>query len=429
VETLASQPVARQPVIHPRVIVVGAGFGGLNAARALANRDVDVLLLDRNNYHGFWPLLYQVATAGLEPESIAYPVRAIARKYANITFLMAAVRGVDFGRKLVHTDGAPIAYDYLVLAAGSTTNYFGNDALAGQTCGLKDIDDAERLRNHLLAAFEQAVRERTADRRAALMTLVIVGGGPTGVELAGAFVELIDYVLRKDYPMLDLRQARVVLVEAHDRILATFPARLQQRARRRLERMDVEVRLNAPVDSVEQGVIAFRDGTHLAAGTVVWTAGVRGAQLVDTLPVDVARGARVKVAPTLSLPGRPEVFVIGDMAYLEGYKGDAAFPMVAPVAIQQGEQAAHNILAQIQGRPMRAFRYVDKGQMATIGRRAAVLDAFGMQLDGRIAWIGWLLVHLIQLVGFRNRLIVLTNWAYNYVTYDHGVRLITGEKC
>ncbi len=326
VETLYNQAMESQPVARPRVIVVGAGFGGLSAARALVNQDVDVLLLDRNNYHGFWPLLYQVATAGLEPESIAYPVRAIARKYANVTFVMAAVRGVDFAHKLVHTDGLDIAYDYLVLAAGSTTNYFGNEALAHQTCGLKDIDDAERLRNHMLAAFEQAVRERNPERRAALMTVAIVGGGPTGVELAGACVELIRHVLRKDYPMLDMRQARVVLVEAHDRILASFPARLQQRAQRRLERMGVEVKLNARVDSVEQSVIAFRDGTRLAAGTVVWAAGVRGAPLADTLDVELAPGARVKIAPTLTLPRRPEVFVIGDMAYLEGYKGGGPSP-------------------------------------------------------------------------------------------------------
>ncbi len=421
-----SEPQERMPS-RPRVVVVGAGFGGLSVARALADRDVDVLMLDRNNYHGFWPLLYQVATAGLEPESIAYPVRAILRKHRNVGFLMAEVKGVDFERKQVLIDGAPIPYNYLVLAAGSTTNYFGNDALARHTYAMKDIDEAERLRNHVLGAFERAVREQDPARRAALMTFVIAGGGPTGVELAGAFVELIRHVLRKDYPTLDTHQARVVLVEAADRILASFPDSLQNSALRRLHRMGVEVRLRTAVAAADPDRIIFKDGSSLAAHTVVWAAGVRGAALADALGVALGRAARVQVEPTLNLPQRPEVFVIGDMAYLEGYKGGQAYPLVAPVAIQQGRQAARNLLAQLDGAPMRPFRYTDKGQMATIGRRAAVLDAFGLRLSGMIAWLGWLLLHLVTLIGFRNRLIVLTNWVYNYFTYDRGVRLITGK--
>jgi NADH dehydrogenase len=410
---------------RPRVVIVGAGFGGLNAARVLAGTGVDVLMLDRNNYHGFWPLLYQVATAGLESESIAYPVRAIIRRYPNVNFQMAEVRGVDFGHRQVLTDSAPIDYDYLVLAAGSANNYFGNPALAENTYGLKDIIDAEGLRNQILSAFERAVREPDPQRRNALMTLAIVGGGPTGVELAGAFVELIRHVLRKDYPMLDVSQARVLLIEAGERVLATFPEKLQRRARQRLERMGVEVRLKSAVASVAGDSIQFKDGSGLRAGTVVWAAGVRAALLADTLGVVQARAGRIQVTPTLNLADRPEVFVIGDMAYLEGYRADAAFPMVAPVAIQMGEQAARNILALVGRRPLSRFRYYDKGQMATIGRRAAVLDAFGIQLDGRLAWAGWLFVHLMQLVGFRNRLVVLANWVYNYFTYDRGVRLIT----
>jgi NADH dehydrogenase len=423
-----AQPPAT-PVRHtrPQVVVVGAGFGGLSVARALAKADADVLMLDRNNYHGFWPLLYQVATAGLEPEAIAYPARAILRKYANTSFRLAEVRGVDFEQKLVLIDGEPIPYDYLVLAAGSANNYFGNAALAAKTFGMKDLDEAERLRNHVLLAFERAVSERDPARRAALLTFVIVGGGPTGVELAGAFVELIRHVLRKDYPMLDVAQARVVLVEAGERILASFPASLQRNALRRLKKMGVELRLQTAVADVRDGEVRFKDGTTLAAETVVWAAGVRSAQIADTLPVALGRGARVKVAPTLALPERPEVFVIGDMAYLEGYKQGQAYPMVAPVAIQQGKRAGRNILALIAGEPQQPFRYFDKGQMATIGRRAAVFDAFGVRLTGFLAWIGWLFVHLIALIGFRNRLIVLANWVYNYFTYDRGVRLITGE--
>ena len=411
---------------RPRVVIVGAGFGGLSAARTLSRADVDVLVLDRNNYHGFWPLLYQVATAGLEPEAIAYPARAILRRYDNTSFLMTEVRGVDFDRKQVQTDRGPIGYDYLVLAAGSANNYFGDDALAEKTFGMKDIDEAERLRNHALLAFERAVSESDPARRAALLTFVIVGGGPTGVELAGAFVELIRHVLRKDYPMLDVSQARVILVEAGSRVLASFPTGLQRSALKRLKKMGVEVRLGSAVASVSGDEVVFKDGERLSAKTVVWAAGVRAANLTDALNVALGRGARVKVEPTLSVAGHPEVFAIGDMAYLEGYKG-AAYPMIAPVAIQQGKRAAKNILARHAGDTPQPFRYFDKGQMATIGRRAAVFDAFGIRLTGFIAWIGWLFIHLIELIGFRNRLVVLSNWVYNYFTYDRGVRLITGE--
>ena len=415
----------RQPDQRKRVVIVGAGFGGLRAARTLANSAVDVLILDRNNYHGFWPLLYQVATAGVEPESIAYPVRAIIRKYANIAFQMTEVQAVDFANKQVLTSRGPISYDYLVLAAGSANNFFGNTALAEHTYGLKDIDDAEEIRNHILSAFEQAASEPDPERRKALMTLAIIGGGPTGVELAGAFIELIRHVLRKDYPMLDVAEARVVLIEMLPNLLAPFPESLQHAAQQRLEQMGVDVRLATAVDTVQGDVVQFKDGTSLRTNTIVWAAGVRAPDLANTLGVEQGRGGRVQVMPTLNLRDHPEVFVIGDMAYLEGYRKGAAFPMVAPVAIQMGEQAARNILAVSKGRQPRAFRYVDKGQMATIGRRAAVMDAFGLRLDGRLAWLGWLLVHLMQLVGFRNRVIVFANWTYNYLTFDRGVRLIT----
>jgi NADH dehydrogenase len=424
----ANNEIAPRPSGRPRVVVVGAGFGGLHVVAKLAHADVDVVVLDRNNYHGFWPLLYQVATAGLDAASIAYPARAILRKYSNTQFLMAEASGVDFERKLVLSGDRALAYDYLVLAAGSANNYFGNTALAAQTFGMKDIDEAEQLRNQLLRSFERAVVERDPARRAALLTLVIVGGGPTGVELAGAFAELIRHVLRKDYPMLDVAQARVLLVEAGDRILASFPERLQRSARKRLEKMGVEVKLGATVAAVDNDSVTFKDGSQINSSTVVWAAGVRAAELVDALGLAVGRSARVKVTSQLNLPERPEVFVIGDMAYLEGYKGNQAYPMVAQVAMQMGKQAARNILAEIEGRPLDAFHYFDKGQMATIGRRAAVFDAFGVRLSGFFAWIGWLFIHIIYLIGFRNRLLVLTNWAYNYFTYDRAVRLITGQE-
>lgn len=426
---LVEAPIRVTPRIgRPRVVVIGAGFGGLNAARALAQGDVDVLVLDRNNYHGFWPLLYQVATAGLESEAIAYPVRAILREHRNVSFEMVEVRGVDFERRLVHTDGESIEYDYLVLAAGSANNYFGNNSLAENTYGLKDLNDAERLRNRILSAFERAVRETDPARRAALLTLVVVGGGPTGVELAGAFAELISHVLHQDYPMLDVSQARVILVEASDRLLQPFPEHLQRKALERLQRMGVEVMLKRAVDSVDDLGVTFKDGDSIAASTVVWAAGVRASTLADGLGVEQARGARVKVMPTLNLAERPEVFVVGDMAYLEGYKGNQAYPMVAQVALQMGRRAGQNILARVRGQDMHTFQYFDKGQMATIGRRAAVMDAFGVRISGFFAWLGWLFIHLMYLAGFRNRLVVLANWAYNYFTYDRGVRLITGKE-
>lgn len=429
VQSVYSRHSARPwPSARPRVVVIGAGFGGLNAANALAGNDVDVLVIDRNNYHGFWALLYQVATAGLEPESVAYPVRAILRKHSNISFTMDEVTGVDLESKLVYTSHTTISYDYLIIATGSANNYFGNDSLAEHTYGLKDVDDAERLRNNVLSNFEYAVNEQDPRTRRRLMTLAIIGGGPTGVELAGAFIELIRHVLVHDYPMLDIAEARVVLVEAADKPLAAFPDGLRDNALSRLRKMGVDVRLNSAVARVEDGLVTFADGSSLEASTVVWAAGVRAAPLADGLGVKLARNSRVEVTPTLNMATHPEVFVIGDMAYLEGFKPGVAYPMVAPVAIQMGKRAAANIIARTRRRPMKPFRYFDKGNMATIGRRAAVLDAFGFRLTGYPAWAGWLLVHLAFLIGFRNRVVVLLNWAYSYFTYDRGVRLITGVK-
>jgi NADH dehydrogenase len=425
----AEKQPALRPFRRPQVVIVGAGFGGLSAARVLAGADVDVLLVDRNNYHGFWPLLYQVATAGLEPESIAYPVRAITRDFPNVDFRLAEVSGVDFAGKHVKTSVGDLPYDYLILAAGSANNYFGNKNLAENTLGMKDIDDAEKLRNHILRQFELAASENDLARRQMLMTIVLVGGGPTGVELAGAISELIRHVLRKDFPSLDLRHARVVLIEHGAEVLSTFSVPLQRAAQRRLEKIGVELRFGYSVERVESSTVFMKEGASIDAGTVIWTAGVRASQVADALGVKQARGARVVVEPTLHVPDRPEVYVVGDMAYLDGYKPDVAYPMVAQVAIQMGEQAAQNVLAQVHGFSQRRFRYFDKGQMATIGRRAAVFEAFGVRATGRIAWFGWLFVHLLYLVGFRNRLIVLTNWVFNYFTYERGVRLITRPDC
>jgi len=417
------------PSARARVVIIGAGFGGLSAARQLGGKELDVLVIDRNNYHGFWPLLYQVATAGLEPESVAYPVRAIVRQYSNISFMMAEVTGVDLQRKLIQTSTHSVPYDYLILSAGSANNYFGNDKLAENTYGLKDVEDAELLRNTVLSNFEYAVSEIDPQTRQKLMTIVLVGGGPTGVELAGAFSELITEVLVHDYPMLDISDARVILVEASDHILTVYPERLRANALARLQKMGVDVRLKTAVASVGDDTVTFADGTSIAASVVVWAAGVRAAHVADLLGVKQARGARVPVTSHLNLAEHAEVFVIGDMAYLEGYKKEGqAYPMIAPVALQMGERAGQNILAKMRRKPMKPFTYFDKGNMATIGRRAAVLDSFGIRLTGYIAWLGWLVVHLLFLVGFRNRVVVLLNWAYSYFTYDRGLRLITGLK-
>ena len=422
------------PSARPRVVIIGAGFGGLSSVRALGGKDVDVLVIDRNNYHGFWPLLYQVATAGLEPESVAYPVRAIIRRYSNVSFMMAEVIQIDPVAKFVHTSTIALPYDYLIIAAGSANNYFGNDTLSEHTFGLKDVEDAELLRNTVLANFEYAVSEADPQIRQRLMTLVVVGGGPTGVELAGAFVELVNHVLVHDYPMLDIREARVVLVEAGATILASFSPDLQADALSRLRKMGVEVRLHTAVASVEQDRVSFADGSSMDAAVVVWAAGVKGAPLAETLEVQLARGGRIPVRSTLNLVDYPEIFAVGDIAYLEDPRarrhgrGPIPFAMVAPVAVQMGALAARNILAYRYRRELRSFSYFDKGNMATIGRRSAVLDAFGVRLTGYFAWVGWLVVHLMFLVGFRNRVVVFLNWAYSYVTYDRGLRLITGYK-
>lgn len=412
---------------RPRVVIVGGGFGGLSAARALGNRDVDVLVLSRTSYHGFWMMLYQVAAAQLEPESIATPVRAMLRRFHNTRFRIAEVRGVDLERKLVLTEDEEIPYDYLILAAGSTTNYFGNDRFSARTLGLHDVAEAEQLRDQVLAAFERAAGEPDPEKRAALMSIAIIGGGPTGVELAGAFAELIDRAFRKDYPELDTSMARVVLVESNKRLLGTFPARLQRSALRKLERLGVKVRLGVAVADIVGDTVVLADGDRIAAHTVVWSAGVRGAPLADGLGVALGRGARVRVTPALNLPERPEVFVIGDMAYLENERGEP-YPMVAQVALQMGKRAGRNVLALAGGRETREFHYFDIGQMAMVGRGAALFDSFGVHLAGVLGWLIWLFIHLVNLPGMRNRLAVATSWIYTIVSGDPGVRAATAER-
>ena len=408
---------------RPSVVIIGAGFAGLRVARGLSRAPVDVTILDRHNYHTFIPLLYQVATAGLEPEEIAQPIRRILRGVPNLRFRLNTVTGVDLARRVVTTDSGEVRYDYLVLAAGSATSYFGLDSVVQVTSALRDLDDAERLRDQILGAFEMASAEEDPDRRRQLMTLIVVGAGPTGVELAGALAELRRHALPHDYPDLDLSSARILLLEATDRILPGTPPDLQAKAQAKLRELRVEIRLGAPVAHVDANGVTLSDGEMIPAGAVMWVAGMRAPPLADAVPTARDSAGRLVVSETLHLPGHPEVYAIGDMAHV----GDAEtrpHPMLAPVAIQQGALVADNILRSLAGKPPKRFAYKDWGTMVTIGRNAAIAHIFGLRLSGFIAWLIWLTVHLVWLIGFRNRMLVLVNWTWNYFTYDRAVRLI-----
>ena len=409
----------------PTVVVVGGGFGGLNAARALRRVPVNVILLDRNNYHLFQPLLYQVATAGLEPEEIARPVRAILRGQKNFDFQLVDVRGVDFAQRRLDTSAGPIAYDYLVLSHGSETNYFGLESMRQHGLGLKDIPDAVNIRNHVLTCFEQAMLEPDPERRRAKLTFVVVGGGPTGVEMAGALSELIRLVLVKDYPRLNIKDVRILLLEATDKILAAMPERLREAAVKTLWHKWIEVRFNAVVADVDGERVRLKSGEVIPAHTVIWAAGVKAAPLNGTLGVPPGRQGRIPVEPTLQLQGHPEVYLIGDAAYIE--QDEAPLPMVAPVAIQMGRHAALNIRNVLRGKPLVPFHYRDQGTLATIGRNAAVCNVYGVQARGFPAWVMWLGIHIVQLIGFRNKLFVLLNWAWDYFFYERAARLITRD--
>ena len=409
----------------PTVVIVGAGFGGLNAARALRRAPVQVVLVDRNNYHLFQPLLYQVATAGLEPEEIAKPARAILRGQKNFDFRLLDVTRVDFAARRLETSAGPIAYDYLVLAPGGETNFFGLDSLQRHGLGLKDIPDAVAIRNHVLTCFEQAMLEPDAERRRPLLTFIVVGGGPTGVEMAGALSELIRLVLVKDYPRLNIKDVRILLLEATDRLLPALPERLREAAGKTLWRKYVEVRFGASVADYDGRQARLKSGEVIPAQTVIWAAGVRASPLNATLGLPTARQGRIPVEPTLQLKEHPEVFIIGDAAYRE--QDGQPLPMVAPVAIQMGQSVARNIRRQLRGRPLEPFRYRDQGTLATIGRNAAVANVFGVQASGFIAWVMWLGIHIIQLIGFRNKLFVLINWAWDYFFYERAARLITRD--
>jgi NADH dehydrogenase len=404
------------------VIIVGAGFGGLFAARRLARGGAQVVLIDRRNFHTFTPLLYQVAAAELEPEEIAYPVRTIFRGQRNVRIVLGEVQRVDVLARTLQVGQLVLDFEDLILAIGSTTSFFGVPGAPEHTLPLKTPGDAVRLRSHILGCFERAALEPDNAERMRLMTFVIVGGGPTGVEYAGALAELIRGPLARDFPLLDLRECTVILVEASRTLLGVFPERLGEYALRRLRGMGVEVRLAARVLSVGSRSLNFEEGRALEAATVVWTAGVRGDPLLARWGLPTARDGRVPVESTLQVAGHPQVYVVGDGAYIE--QDGAPLPMLAPVAIQAGEAAAENILRTAAGRPARIFRYRDKGTMATIGRNAAVAILGGRGFSGFVAWVIWLAIHISSLIGFRNRLLVLTNWAWDYLFFERGVRLI-----
>jgi NADH dehydrogenase len=406
-------------------VIIGAGFGGLRVAKRLAGQPVRVTLIDKHNYHLFQPLLYQVATAGISPHEIAYPVRAIFRNQKNFDFLMTRVTDVDLAKREIQTEQGPVAYDYLVVAVGASINFFGNASLEKNALPLKDISEAEQARNHVLRMFELAAHEQDLHKRQAMLTFVAVGGGPTGVESAGALSELIRLVLRRDYRAINVDNVRVILMESAPMILAGFPESLQLAARKSLEKKRVEVRVETKVTDYDGERLTLDNGEIIPTRTVLWSAGVRAASLTAKLGLDLARGGRVSIAPTLQAPGHSNVFVIGDAAYLE--QDGASLPMVAQVAIQQAQVVAYNILADLEKRPLREFHYKNLGMMATIGRNAAVACVFGVKFSGQLAWIVWLVIHLIALIGFRNRLIVLINWAWSYFFYDRAVRLITRD--
>ena len=407
-----------------RVIIVGAGFGGLSLAKGLARSSYDVTLIDRHNYHLFQPLLYQVATAALSPADIAAPVRAILRGQSNATVMLADVSGVDVAAKQVIAEDARVPYDILVLATGAEHAYFGHDDWASVAPGLKTIDDATYLRRRILLAFERAEAETNAAERARLLTFVVIGGGPTGVEMAGAIAELAKWALAEDFRNIDPRSARIVLVEGGPRLLAALHPSLSEKARLSLEKLGVDVRLNAMVTACSDEDVAI--GTErIPTRTIMWAAGVKASPAAQWLGVPADRAGRVKVAPDLSVPERADVFVIGDTSLALGVDGKP-LPGVAPVAKQQGQYLAKLLIARANGKTLPPFRYWDFGSLATIGRKHAVADFGKLHLSGFVAWVLWSVAHIYFLIGFRRRAIVALHWAWSYITFQRGTRLITG---
>ncbi len=410
--------------IQPHVIIVGAGFGGLTCVQALRHAPVRITLVDRTNHHLFQPLLYQVAMAGLSPADIASPIRSILRKQSNVTVLLDEATRIDYDRQVVHLTEDELPYDYLVLATGGRTSYFGHDEWEPFAPGLKNLDDAVEIRRRVLLAFEAAEKEKDEARSRALMTFVVVGGGPTGVELAGSIGELTRRALARDFRTIYPEFAKILLLEGGARILPSFTEDLSASAERQLASLGVQVRKNAKVTNIDATGVYLGD-IKIPAATVIWAAGVGATAFTQQLQASLDRGGRVNIQSDLTLPNRPNVFAIGDMTHLE--QDGQPLPGVSPVAMQMGQVVARNIQNALTGKPYETFRYVDKGSMATIGRHAAIADVAGLKLSGLPAWLAWLGLHLFFLIGFRNRLSALFNWSWMYFTYQRGARLITGR--
>jgi NADH:quinone reductase (non-electrogenic) len=409
---------------HPRIVIVGAGFGGLSAAKALAGKPFDVTVIDRHNYHLFQPLLYQVATASLSPAEIASPIRAILQRAQNVNVMLGKVSGIDMASREVLAEGRRIPYDTLVLATGAQHAYFGHGDWAAFAPGLKTIDDATYIRRRILLAFEKAETETDPAERARLLNFIIVGGGPTGVEMAGAIAELANRALAEDFRSIDPRAARIILVEAAPRLLTPFDPPLSEAARKSLEQLGVEVRLGTPVTALDAAGVSV--GTErIEARTVIWAAGVIASPAGQWLGAETDRAGRVKVAPDLSVPGHPDIFVIGDTAAIDDASGNP-LPGVAPVAKQQGNYLAALLIARQSGKTVPPFRYRDLGSLATIGRKRAVIQMGRFKLKGFFAWLLWCVAHIYYLIGFRNRFVVAISWLWNYVTFQRATRLITG---
>ena len=409
-----------------KVVVVGAGFGGLWAARALARERLEILILERNNYHTFLPLLYQVAAAELGPEDIAHPVRSILRKLPNVRMEMADVETIDILMHRIRTTDRFITYDYLILATGSETSFFGIPGASEYAFPLKTLEDAITLRNNILYCFEKAIQEENVERRRRLLTFTIVGGGSTGVEIAGALAELIRGPLMKDFIGLDFKEVRIVLIEASDNLLPGFPECCRDYSNSRLRQMGIEMQVKSSVTQITRDSIRLKNGQVIPTQTVVWATGVRGASLVQNAGLELTQNGRIKVLPTLQVLDHPETYVIGDLAYFED--GGKSLPMTAPVAIQQAIMAARNIKRQIQGKSPEPFHYRDHGIMVIIGRNTAIARVKNRSFTGFPAWVLWLTVHIFKLIGFRNRLLVLINWALDYFFYERAVRIILPKR-
>jgi NADH:ubiquinone reductase (H+-translocating) len=410
----------------PHVVIIGAGFGGLNAARSLARERVQITIVDRKNHHTFQPLLYQVATAGLSPGEIAPPIRGIFKGDTNVTVLLEEAMSFDLDRRFLLTSEQEICYDYLIVAAGATHAYFGHDEWEPFAPGLKTIEDALEIRRRVLLAFELAERQAVALQSTEPLNFVVVGAGPTGVELAGTLAEICRHVLTHEFRSIDPSRARILLLEGGPRVLPAYPEDLSRSAEAQLRRLGVEVRTNALVTSIEAGAVRIGD-TRMIAPVILWCAGVAASPLGKMLGAPTDRAGRVEVRPDLSIPGHPEVFVIGDLATLQDENGKQ-LPGVAPVAIQEGQFVAKSIRGDLSGKPRHPFKYWDKGSLATIGRAAAVAQFGRIHISGFLAWLSWLFVHIFFLIGFQNRILVFIQWAWSYVTYERGARLITGSN-